>query len=126
MKNIFVQNVDIDKTAYMNWRFDVDKPIENFIALAEGYIIAADCMIDSCIKNNSGKKADILIFPILFSINQRFIFDSLKSRRSSSIINEILLDRSEHRHRQQQSMTIFFIDSSSSVEEKLFLFSIEF
>lgn len=86
MKNIFVRNVDIDKTAYMNWRFDIDKPMENFIALAEGYIIAADCMIDSCIKNNSGKKADILIFPILFSINHAI---ELYLKSIIWIINEI-------------------------------------
>ena len=67
---IFQGNPDINKTAYLNWRTDKHDPINNFVVIADGYSTGALQLIDDCLENNVDKKADVLIFPILFSINQ--------------------------------------------------------
>lgn len=68
-KKIFTSNNDINKTAYMNWRMD-NYDIENMIIMAEGYIDSAIIIIDDIVNSgNKFKKADNLIFPILFNAN---------------------------------------------------------
>lgn len=69
-KKIFSYNNDINKTAYLNWQTYDRQPIHNMNVLAEGYRNASICLIEKCLENNEDKKADTLIFPILFSINQ--------------------------------------------------------
>lgn len=41
MEKIFSYYVDIDKTAYMNWRTKQHQPIHDMIILADGYMKAA-------------------------------------------------------------------------------------
>lgn len=67
MKSFFCQGRTINTTSYMNWRISEDDG-KSFWALAEGYFEAADVLITKCLENNSDKKADIFIFPILFNV----------------------------------------------------------
>lgn len=70
MKEIFTYNIDIDKTAYLNWRTEIHEPIHNMNVLADGYLQSALILARQCLEDNCDKKADILIFPMLFSVNQ--------------------------------------------------------
>ena len=51
----------------MNWRIPKDVGT-SFWILAEGYFETADILMEKCLEDNSDKKADIFIFPILFDI----------------------------------------------------------
>ncbi len=68
-KKIFSGNEDINKTAFLNWRTEKHENIGNMIALAEGFLSSAIELAKDCINNNSDKKADMLIFPILTNAN---------------------------------------------------------
>lgn len=70
MKKIFTSNLDINKTAYLNWRTEKHQPIHNMNVLADGYLKGALILSRQCLVDNNDKKADILIYPILFSVNQ--------------------------------------------------------
>lgn len=69
MKKVFSYNADIEKNAYMNWRTNKYEAIHNMNVVAGGFIDGASVLIQECLEDNWDKKADILIFPILFSIN---------------------------------------------------------
>ena len=69
MNKVFSYNSDVSKNAYMNWRTDKHQPIHNINTLAQGYFESATLSINDCLNDNSDRKADGLIFPILFSIN---------------------------------------------------------
>ena len=69
MEKIFSYNVDIDKTAYMNWRTRSHQPIHDMMIIADGYMKAAIMLAQDCLQDNMDKKADIVIFPMLFSAN---------------------------------------------------------
>lgn len=69
MESIFGFNRDIEKNAYLNWRLTRSVGVgEQFWELAEGYFQSAFWLTESCVKDNSDKKADIIIFPILFNL----------------------------------------------------------
>ena len=69
MESFFVQNPNVEKTAYMNWRINFDHSwASQFKTIADGYYDSAIKLIDICLDNNFDKKADSLIFPILFNI----------------------------------------------------------
>lgn len=70
MKEVFSYNTDINKTAYLNWRTNAHEPIHNMQILASGYIQAALELAKCCLEDNSDKKADVVVFPMLFSLNQ--------------------------------------------------------
>ena len=65
MEKIFSYNVDIDKTAYMNWRTRPHQPIHDMMIIADGYMKAAIMLAQDCLQDNMDKKADIVVFPIL-------------------------------------------------------------
>lgn len=69
MKGIFTYNADIDKTAYLNWRTEKHNAIGNMISLADGYFKSAIKLSESLLNNNVNKDADVIIFPMLFSVN---------------------------------------------------------
>lgn len=69
MKNIFSYNEDVNRTAYMNWRTNHHQPIHNMNIIADGYFESVIILAQQCINDNSDKKADILIFPMFFSVN---------------------------------------------------------
>lgn len=69
IETFFAYNKDIDKTAYMNWRLSFDRSFASqFSTLADGFFESSIKMIDICLEDNSDKKADSWIFPILFNI----------------------------------------------------------
>lgn len=68
-KSLFSYNIDIRKNAYLNWRTHRNSPTHNLSVLAEGYADGALALIDTVLQDNTDKKADALIWPILFSID---------------------------------------------------------
>ena len=68
MGKIFDYN-EIEKTAYMNWRTRHHQPIHDMTVIADGYMKAAIMLAEECLQNNEDKKADIVVFPMLFSAN---------------------------------------------------------
>jgi hypothetical protein len=69
MKNIFSYNSDINKNAYMNWRTNHFDQIHNMHVIADGFMNSALTLAKACLEDNIDKKADMLIFPILFNLN---------------------------------------------------------
>ena len=66
---IFQYNEDLDKTAYLNWRMDSRRSDRHkFVIMGEAYFSTAYALIQICLEDNSDKKADVWIFPILFNI----------------------------------------------------------
>ena len=69
METFFCTNPSIDKTAYMNWRISFHRGTGGqFFAISEGYAESAISLINECLNDNSDKKADAWIFPILHCI----------------------------------------------------------
>lgn len=102
MKKIFSYNSDINKTAYLNWRTMHHQPIHNMNVLAEGYFDSAILLSKCCLEDNNDKKADVIIFPMLFSLNHgielyvksicwslNILLDSEKKFKKSHNIKEI-------------------------------------
>src|SRR5699024_7205560 len=69
LKDIFSYNKDIEKNAYMNWRTQRFDQIQNMIVIAEGFRDSSLLLVEQILKDNTDKKADNLIFPILFNAN---------------------------------------------------------
>lgn len=69
LETIFHYNDDINKTAYLNWRtqFSFTKR-SKFVVMGEAFFSTAYNLIQQCLLDNSDKKADSWIFPILFNI----------------------------------------------------------
>ena len=69
LETIFQYNADINKTAYLNWRTQCTfTKRSKFIVMGEAFFSTAYNLIQQCILDNSDKKADSWIFPILFNI----------------------------------------------------------
>jgi hypothetical protein len=68
LKPIFSRHPDIEKMSFVNWRFDGHE-IQNLMCMADGYLDSAIILARECVKDNTGKRADIIIFPILTSVN---------------------------------------------------------
>jgi hypothetical protein len=69
MKEIFSHNVDINKNAYLNWRTDRYSQIHNMIVIAKGFMMSSIMLAKQALADNRDKKADIIIFPIIFNAN---------------------------------------------------------
>ena len=69
MKPIFTRNIDINKTAFVNWRTSKNEDIQNMLVLAEGFLTSSIELAKVALASNKDKKADILIFPILTNAN---------------------------------------------------------
>lgn len=69
-KNIFSYNADVNKTAYLNWRTDKYDNAHNLTVLGDGFSQAAFILMDEILTDNRDKKADVLILPILYDIDQ--------------------------------------------------------
>ena len=66
---IFLYNADINKTAYMNWRTGfADGSRRQFVIIGEAFFTSAYHLVEECLNDNSDKKADSWIFPILFNV----------------------------------------------------------
>lgn len=69
-KAIFSGNSVISKNAYLNWRTSKYDIPRNLFVLGESYSNSAIALMKLIIEDNKDKKADSLIFPILYSIDQ--------------------------------------------------------
>ena len=69
MKPIFSGNSDFEKSAFVNWRTSKHEDIQNMLVLAEGFLSSAIELAKVSLTDNSDKKADMLIFPILTNAN---------------------------------------------------------
>jgi hypothetical protein len=69
MKPIFSRNLDIDKIAFLNWRFNKETEILNLLNIADGFMQSSIELAKVCLTDNDDKKADIVIFPILANAN---------------------------------------------------------
>lgn len=68
LPDYFSYNREINKNAYLNWRFTSFGDIESeFYELGESYMKTAMLILEECLIDNSDKKADVWIFPILFN-----------------------------------------------------------
>ena len=56
MEKIFSYNVDIDKTAYMNWRTRPHQPIHDMMIIADGYMKAAIMLAQDCLQDNMDRR----------------------------------------------------------------------
>lgn len=69
LPNYFDFTGDMNRTAYLNWRFDLFRGVENqFYDMAKGYFESSLALIDNCLSDNLSHKADIWIFPIMFNV----------------------------------------------------------
>ena len=59
MEKIFSYNVDIDKTAYMNWRTRPHQPIHDMMIIADGYMKAAIMLAQDCLQEDVYKRQGI-------------------------------------------------------------------
>jgi len=69
MKKVFSRNEDYRKIAFVNWRISTTDQIVNLLNLADGFLLSSSELLKVCLHNNADKKADIVIFPILFNLN---------------------------------------------------------
>lgn len=67
---IFSYNADIKRNAYLNWRTDKIDHSSNLYIFASNYADAAIALINTILEDNRDKKADALIMPILYDIDQ--------------------------------------------------------
>ena len=69
LPNFFDFTGNITRTAYLNWRFAFTRDLENqFYDMAKGYFETSLALVDNCLCDNTGHKADIWIFPIMFNV----------------------------------------------------------
>lgn len=66
LDSIFKYNKDISKGAYLNWRMSHSSDRNQFNVMGKAFSSAAYNLLQQCLIDNSDKKADIWIFPILF------------------------------------------------------------
>ncbi|MCP1101018.1 hypothetical protein M2454_000239 [Aequitasia blattaphilus] len=68
LDSIFQYNSDIEKTAYLNWRMGFGHNSRSqFVVVGEAFFSTAFNLIHQCLEDNSDKKADSWIFPIMFN-----------------------------------------------------------
>lgn len=60
----------VENTAYLNWRTERYDNTYNFTVLGDGFSQAAIILMDEILKDNFDKKADVLIFPIFYDVDQ--------------------------------------------------------
>jgi hypothetical protein len=69
MKPIFSRHEHINGMAFLNWRMDKNSEIINLWNMGDGFLLAALELAQQCLLDNSSKRADIIIFPILANAN---------------------------------------------------------
>lgn len=68
LDSIFQYNHDIEKNAYLNWRMGFRHNLrEQFVVVGEAFFETAFNLLQHCLEDNSDKKADSWIFPIMFN-----------------------------------------------------------
>lgn len=84
---IFSYNSDINKNAYLNWNTDKRDKIHNFHVLAKDFEEAAITMLEAVLNENRDKKADRLIMPIFYCIDQSI---EVYLKAAISLLNELM------------------------------------
>lgn len=69
-KKVFSYNADFRKTAYMNWRMKEHAKELNLKEIGRGFFLAAEYLLQNALENNYDRRANSLIFPILYSLDQ--------------------------------------------------------
>lgn len=69
MKDVFSYNSDVNKTAYINWRTSRHDHIHNMIVIADGFMRSSILLAEVALLDNWDKKADSIIYPIMFNAN---------------------------------------------------------
>jgi len=87
MKGIFTKNKNVNVTAFMNWRVEGHSPILNMLNIADGFMSSGIILAQNCISDNTWKKADIIIFPILTNVNHGI---ELYLKGLIAVLNELL------------------------------------
>lgn len=87
LKSPFGNVSNYKTTAYLNWVIRKDEHIEYLKKMADAYFNSAELLLANCLSDNSDKKADKLIFPILFDIVHGI---ELYLKSIDSILNIIL------------------------------------
>ena len=62
MKEVFSYNVDVNKTAYMNWQTSPPDHIYNMIVIADGFMSSAIMLASSALEDNWDKRLIALFF----------------------------------------------------------------
>lgn len=101
MKEVFSRNENIHVTAFMNWRIEDHTPILNMINIGDGFLQSAIILAEDAILDNTWKKADIVIFPILTNANHGI---ELYLKGLITILNQLLKNelKTEGGHNTQQ------------------------
>lgn len=91
-KSIFSQG-NVEKTSYMNWRTDCYNNNHNYTVLGDGFSQAATILMDKILEDNRDKKGDVLIFPILYDIDQAI---EVYIKATINVLNELLGNQPEN------------------------------
>lgn len=68
-KEIFSYGNSIETTAYLNWRTERYNVFNNLSIIADGFMKSALMLAQQILIDNDDKKADVIVFPMLFSAN---------------------------------------------------------
>ncbi len=97
MKDIFSYNSDLSRNAYLNWRTDKHDQEHNLFVLASAYGDGAISLINDILEDNRDKKADALIMPILYCIDQSIeVYLKAIIRRIEMITGDVLSNFKSH------------------------------
>lgn len=132
--DIFDYNKDIRKNAYVNWRTSCYDDSSNLSIMGDGYFLSAIILIKNCLNDNSDKKADIVIFPILhgvihgteiylkaiYNILAKFLRENrefIGGHDIKQLYNEVqgIVRRFENKYSGKENIK-YFIDEMASVE----------
>lgn len=97
MKDIFSYNPDIMRNAYLNWRTDKYDQAHNLYVLASDYNDGAISLINVVLQDNCDKKADSLIMPIMYCIDQSIeVYLKAIIRRIENLIGDVQSNYKTH------------------------------
>ncbi len=119
MKAIFSYNQDVSRNAYLNWRIDVLDNAENFYVLASDYADGAIALMNTVLADNSDKKADGIIMPILYCIDQSIELYLKAIIRKIDMIGEDEPKRVTHDIRKLLNQLISLINIKETNTEEL-------
>ena len=69
MGEVFKSNAETGAAAQVNIGPDQYQPLHDLLIIADSYSKATLLLIGDCIREKNDKKADVVIFPIFFSVN---------------------------------------------------------
>lgn len=119
MKAIFSYNTEVDMNAYINWRTKKYNPIQNMITIADGFMESSLILAEQCIEDNRDKKADIIIYPILFNVNHAIeLYLKAILWTLNSILNNGIKVEGSHNIKQILTVVISRVEQYESEKER--------